>query len=546
MNSIFLRIYGGMLGVLVLVALLGVMTLHLANKVRGEQYREQLAHGTFTLMGDNLKQMDSIERTRALAVWERLLGIPLELETAEQAHLDGGARNRLSRGQVVVEQTGPHAARVFRQVEAGESDKPGSALLLTGEVQQISEQLARATIFLLLDELVRFSVDEQPIRLETLRLSKGFGFDMHLIKLEQADVDDDQRRRIDEGDTVMALGKGGDSIRVLSGVGETPWVLEIGPLYQFNPYPPELLILIAFLGLCLIGLVVYLLVRRLERRLRGLEAAATQIAQGSLETRVPAAGADSVGRLASAFNGMAEHLQRSLTIQRELVRAVSHELRTPVARLRFGLEMIGDASTPEARHKYMIGMDNDIQDLDKLVDEMLTYARLEQGSPTLNFQRIDLDALISQVITELAPLRANVRVSRGQCISVSEEAPDVQQAWVEAEPRYLHRALQNLVSNAMRHAESEVRIGFQLSQEHCRIDVEDDGLGVPESAWERIFTPFMRLDDSRTRASGGHGLGLSIVRRIVHWHGGRALIGRSEALGGACFSLTWPRQQRGV
>ncbi|MFK3974637.1 ATP-binding protein [Pseudomonas sp. NPDC087358] len=543
MNSIFLRIYGGMLGVLVLVALLGVLTLHLANKVRSEQYREHLAHGTFTLMADNLKPMDSIERTRSLAVWERLLGIPLTLETAEQAHLDGGSRNRLSRGQVVVEQTGPHAARVFREVEPNLSGKPGSALLLTGEVQQISEQLARATIFLLLDELVRFPVDEQPIRLETLRLSKGFGFDMHLIRLEQVDVDDDQRRRIDEGDTVMALGKGGDSIRVLSGVGKTPWVLEIGPLYQMNPYPPELLILIACLGLCLIGLVVYLLVRRLEHRLRGLEAAATQIAQGSLDTRVPAAGADSVGRLASAFNGMAEHLQRSLTIQRELVRAVSHELRTPVARLRFGLEMIGDASTPEARHKYMVGMDNDIQDLDKLVDEMLTYARLEQGSPTLNFQRIDLDALINQVIAELAPLRANVRVSRGQCISVSDDACDAGQAWVEAEPRYLHRALQNLVSNAMRHAESEVRVGYQLSQDRCRIDVEDDGPGVPESAWERIFTPFMRLDDSRTRASGGHGLGLSIVRRIIHWHAGRALIGRSQQLGGACFSLAWPRRQ---
>ncbi|WP_110948972.1 ATP-binding protein [Pseudomonas bohemica] len=542
MNSIFLRIYGGMLGVLVLVALLGVLTLHLVNNVRGEQYREQLAHGTFTLMADNLKPLNGIERTRALAVWERLLGIPLALDTAEQAHLDSGARNRLSRGQVVVEQTGPHAAWVFREVEPNVSGKPGSAVLLTGEVQQISEQLARATIFLLLDELVRFPVDEQPIRLETLRLSKGFGFDMHLIKLEQADVDDDQRRRIEEGDTVMALGKGGDSIRVLSGVGKTPWVLEIGPLYQMNPYPPELLVLIAFLGLCLIGLVVYLLVRRLEHRLRGLEAAATQIAQGSLQTRVPETGADSVGRLASAFNGMAEHLQRSLTIQRELVRAVSHELRTPVARLRFGLEMIGDASTPEARHKYKVGMDNDIQDLDKLVDEMLTYARLEQGAPTLSFQRVDLDALIDQVIAELAPLRANVRVIRGQ-VSVSNEGSDDSEAWVEAEPRYLHRALQNLVSNAMRHAESEVRVGFQLGQERCRIDVEDDGPGVPESAWDRIFTPFMRLDDSRTRASGGHGLGLSIVRRIVHWHAGRALIGRSQALGGACFSLTWPRQQ---
>ncbi|WP_268800143.1 ATP-binding protein [Pseudomonas huanghezhanensis] len=547
MNSIFLRIYGGMLGVLVLVALLGVLTLHLVNSVRTEQYREHLAHGTFTLMADNLKPMGPIDRGRALAVWERLLGIPLKLETAEQAHLDGGSRNRLSRGHVVVEQTGPHAARVFRQVEEGAPGQSG-ALLLSGEVRQISEQLARATLYLLVDELVRSPVDEQPMHLEALRRSKGFGFDMHLVTLDQLDVDDDQRRRIAEGDTVMALGKGGDSIRVLSGVGKTPWVLELGPLYQMNPYPPQLLILIALLGLCFIGLVVYLLVRRLERRLLGLEAAATQIAQGSLDTRVPSAGSDSVGRLATAFNGMAEHLQRALTIQREMVRAVSHELRTPVARLRFGLEMIGDAATPEARQKYMAGMDNDIQDLDKLVDEMLTYARLEQGSPTLNFQRVDLEGLIHQVIEELAPLRADVRVSFGESLKGMplEGECEGDQRWVHAEPRYLHRALQNLVSNAIRHAESEVCISYQLVQERCRIDVEDDGPGVPESAWERIFTPFMRLDDSRTRASGGHGLGLSIVRRIIYWHDGRALIGRSERLGGACFSLTWPRRQDGA
>jgi two-component system sensor histidine kinase RstB len=191
----------------------------------------------------------------------------------------------------------------------------------------------------------------------------------------------------------------------------------------------------------------------------------------------------------------------------------------------------------------MVGMDNDIQDLDKLVDEMLTYARLEQGAPTLDFQRIDLNALVDQVITELAPLRPLIRVRRGQCVDALQHSAADDGPWVEAEPRYLHRAVQNLLSNAMRHAESQVSIGYQLSEDHCRIDVEDDGPGVPESAWERIFTPFMRLDDSRTRASGGHGLGLSIVRRIIHWHPGRALIGRSQSLGGACFSLTWPRRQ---
>jgi len=530
MNSIFLRIYGGMCAVLVLVAVLGVLSLHLLNEVRAGQYRERLAHGTFTLMADNLARMNSVERTRALALWERLLGIPLNVQSSAEAHLDGSQRTRLQRGQVLVEHLGPHQARVISQLQ-------GRDLVLTGEVQQISEQLARATIYLLVDELVRYPVAEQARRLAELKQSKGFGFDLRLLAQSEADMDDDQRRRVDEGDTVMALGKDGDSIRVFAGIAGTPWVLEIGPLYQMNPYPPQLLVLIAVLGLSLIGLVVYLLVRQLERRLSQVERAATQIAEGSLDTRVVADGADSVGRLAEAFNGMAEHLQRSLTIQRELVRAVSHELRTPVARLRFGLEMIASASTEQAREKHLAGMDNDIQDLDKLVDEMLMYARLEQGAPALHFQRVDLDALLDQVIAELAPLRREVQVVRGVSQAGGEGA------WVEAEPRYLHRALQNLVSNAMRHAESQVCLSYQLGLQRCRIDVEDDGPGVPESAWDRIFTPFTRLDDSRTRSSGGHGLGLSIVRRIIYWHNGRALIGQSQRLGGACFSLSWPREQ---
>jgi two-component system sensor histidine kinase RstB len=95
----------------------------------------------------------------------------------------------------------------------------------------------------------------------------------------------------------------------------------------------------------------------------------------------------------------------------------------------------------------------------------------------------------------------------------------------------------------MRHAESRVRLSYSIDLERCRVDVEDDGPGVPEEAWEHIFTPFLRLDDSRTRASGGHGLGLSIVRRIIYWHAGRAHVGRSTSLGGAQFSLVWPRRQ---
>ena len=531
MNSIFLRIYGGMLGVLVLVALLGTSGLHLLNQYRADDHRERLASGTFRLMAHNMSSMTPIERRQAANLWGRLLGIPLRVRTLDDVSLERRLEARLLRGQVLVEQIRPQSTTVFSLVSAKDR------LVLTGEVEQLSEQLARATIYLLIDELIRYPEAEQPRRLAELKQARGFGFDLELLTRDSANLDDDQRRRLDEGDTVMALARGGDAVRVFAAIAGTGWIMQLGPLYQMNPYPPQLLVLIGLLGLSLIGLTVYLLVRQLEQRLSVLEGAATRIAAGNLETRVPDVGTDSVGRLAAAFNGMARHLQRLLAVQREMVSAVAHELRTPVARLRFGLEMSAEAQTDEARRKYLEGMDGDIDDLDALVDEMLVYSRLERGSPTLHFQQVDLGALVDQVIGELAPLRADVGVSRGECITAADGS-----CWAEAEPQYLRRALSNLITNAMRHAERQVQVSFAIDGQTVRLEVDDDGPGVPEADWEKVFTPFLRLDDSRTRASGGHGLGLSIVRRIIYWHGGRSQLGHSD-LGGARFSLLWPRRR---
>ncbi len=531
MNSIFLRIYGGMLGVLVLVALLGTSGLHLLNQYRADDHRERLASGTFRLMAHNMSSMTPIERRQAANLWGRLLGIPLRVRTLDDVSLERRLEARLLRGQVLVEQIRPQSTTVFSLVSAKDR------LVLTGEVEQLSEQLARATIYLLIDELIRYPEAEQPQRLAELKKARGFGFDLELLTRDSANLDDDQRRRLDEGDTVMALARGGDAVRVFAAIAGTGWIMQLGPLYQMNPYPPQLLVLIGLLGLSLIGLTVYLLVRQLEQRLSVLEGAATRIAAGNLETRVPDVGTDSVGRLAAVFNGMARHLQRLLAVQREMVSAVAHELRTPVARLRFGLEMSAEAQTDEARRKYLEGMDGDIDDLDALVDEMLVYSRLERGAPTLHFQQVDLGALVDQVIGELAPLRADVGVSRGECITAADGS-----CWAEAEPQYLRRALSNLITNAMRHAESQVQVSFAIDGQTVRLEVDDDGPGVPEADWEKVFTPFLRLDDSRTRASGGHGLGLSIVRRIIYWHGGRSQLGHSD-LGGARFSLLWPRRR---
>ena len=294
---------------------------------------------------------------------------------------------------------------------------------------------------------------------------------------------------------------------------------------------------IGLLALVMIGLFVYLLVRQLEQRLMTLESAAVNISNGNLDYRVEMDSQDSIGRLARAFNEMAGHLQRLMRIQRETLGAVSHELRTPVARLRFGLEMLETAGAAQDRKRFIDGMDGDLSELDRLVDEILTYARLEQGAPAIVMKGTNVPRMVEQVIAELEPLNAAVELSH------------VDQSWglgrhIDAEPRYLQRAITNLISNGMRHANSQVRITTRIQHGMCLVSVEDDGPGIPEAYREKIFSPFMRMDLSRTRASGGYGLGLSIVRRVMFWHGGRARAASSQALGGACFMIEWPLRRR--
>nr|WP_306671332.1 ATP-binding protein [Endozoicomonas sp. SESOKO2] len=275
----------------------------------------------------------------------------------------------------------------------------------------------------------------------------------------------------------------------------------------------------------------------MEKRLRKLERAATRFSRGDFDVRVSLHGADSIGRLAQAFNAMAGHIQRLLSLQKEMIRGVSHELRTPVARLRFGLDLVADARTSEERDHQLEGMDKDIQELDNLVDEILTYANLEQGAPEVRFKRQDVDKIIGQVVSEHKRLQDRVAIEHVPCNILDPRR------FADIDRRYMHRAIQNLVGNACRYADSKLEVRFSATQDTCRVDVDDDGPGIPEDQWDRVFSAFSRLDDSRTRKSGGYGLGLSIVRRIMYWHNGRAMVSHSP-LGGARFSLVLPRKQR--
>jgi len=284
-----------------------------------------------------------------------------------------------------------------------------------------------------------------------------------------------------------------------------------------------------------LSLGVYGLILPLERKIRQVRYALNRMKSGDLSLRVPIEGSDEMANLASSYNNMSDHIQRLIEAQRELMRAVSHELRTPVARIRFGTEMLAEEDDYNHRMHQVDMIDKDIEALNTLIDEIMTYAKLEQGTPSLDFDEITLFDVLDQVAVETEALKTQKEIEL--------VAPPLY-VKVDAERRYLHRVVQNLVGNAVRYCDNKVRItGGIHSDGMAFVCVEDDGAGIPEQDRQRVFEAFARLDDSRTRASGGYGLGLSIVSRIAYWFGGEIKVDESPSLGGARFIMTWPAKR---
>ncbi len=528
MSSIFLRIYGGLLFSLVLVSVLSGIVVTIANGVRMAEYREDMARGTFRLVSEVLTSMPDEQRRQWLGEWGHKLSIPFSMVPVEHSEFSRKEVEQLSQGLVDVQMLSEKSAVITSWID--------DQWLLQGRVAEISEQMASGTIVFLRHLLSSYPPDE---RIEVLakRSEASLSFPVSIAQSSGMHLTPLQQSQLQQGSVVTVLSARDESLQLYAQMKDSDQVLHLGPLKLLNLYPFKLILTLGLFVLISLSLAIYILVRGMEKRLRKLERAATRFSRGDFDVRVNVGGADSIGRLAMAFNAMADHIQRLLSLQKEMIRGVSHELRTPVARLRFGLDLVADAKTQEEREAQLEGMDQDIQELDHLVDEFLTYANLEQGAPTISLKRNDVDRVVAQVVGEHLRLQNRVEIEHIPCNVLNPRR------FVEIDRRYIHRAIQNLVGNACRYADSKVQVRFSSTQDTCRIDVDDDGPGIPEEQWERVFSAFSRLDDSRTRKSGGYGLGLSIVRRIMYWHGGRALVSHSP-LGGARFSLVWPRKQQ--
>ena len=531
-QSIFLRIYAGLLLICLLVALFAQLLITTINAERVQTYREDMASAAFYLIDSGLsRQVTAQERNFWLSDVSTLFDTKFEIEPTSKADFKTSEINRLNKQQAVVRFNGDtNTAEIYHKV-SGENN------VLHVSVNKLNEQQIKGVGVLLLDDLSYYrTLAEKQQRLQ--QIQKFFPFKLTLQSVNKLQLDTDQKARLYRKDIVIMFRDNtsveNSSIRVLAPTELQDTVVDLGPIPLFNWFPLNLIISITLISMFLISLGVYALIFPLERKLQLIQSGITKVREGKLNTKVKVVGEDEIAHLAATFNSMTEHIRRLIESQRELTRAVSHELRTPVARIRFAVDMLADTDDYDDRMSQRDYIDQDIESLNGLIDEILTYAKLEEGSPKMDWEDVDLQELVSQIARETNALGKPVTVKVGK----------VQKgAFAQADRRYLHRVLQNLAGNATRYAESTIIISAGLEKNEAFISVEDDGQGIPEKDREKVFIPFARLDDSRTRASGGYGLGLSIVSRIAFWFNGRMSVDESPTLGGARFIMKWPKSQ---
>ncbi|SFX77246.1 ATP-binding protein [Marinospirillum alkaliphilum] len=530
LGNFFLRVYLGTFGALVGTLLLSVLLVNLANQVRQEAFHEAQLSGLFNTLTEEFSRLTPGHEAEWLNDINQTLGIQVNQLHLSNENFNRRESNRLKERRLLLRPGADGSLEVFFPTD--------TETLLSTQLWRVTEQQASASIYLLLRELQRTPTELRDARLR--QLNEHFAYPLELLTQLPVETDQLQQRRLERGEQVVLFSDAPRHLLSYIQLGDNSW-LRVGPVDLFNPYPLPLLMAILLLSLLMLAVSIWWFLRGLESRLRSLERASSQLAAGNLQARVPLSGKDFVSKLAITFNRMAEQVQRLLRTQQEMIHAVSHELRTPVARIRFGLQMIEDLSEDGSPHEAIVyqvqGIDRDIDELDTLIDEILTYARLGQEKLQLQFMTQDVSGLLEEVLSGFQRTHPSLKLSL-QIENPANFSPEA-----DLEGRYFQRAIQNLVGNAVRYAHQQIRITCYLESDTFRVDVEDDGPGIPEEDWQRVFMPFSRLDDSRTRSSGGYGLGLSIVQRIIYWHRGSALVDRSPDLQGARFSLIFPRQQ---
>lgn len=303
---------------------------------------------------------------------------------------------------------------------------------------------------------------------------------------------------------------------------------------RFGFWFPRLLVLFVTSGVA-----CFVLARYLTAPIVRLRAATQQFAGGELQARAKVGGGrkDEIALLVNDFNSMAERISTLINAQRRLITDISHELRSPLARLSIAVGLLRKKTGPEAT-PMLDRVETETDRLDQMIGELLALSSAESGQERIPNTEINFGDLVTEIADdadyEAKGRGCHVRLTvRDECV-------------LSGIPDLLHRAVENVVRNAVRYTSPATSVDMTLQAETdaggqpvAVLRVRDHGPGVPEAETRNIFRPFFRLADARDRQSGGTGLGLAISERAVALHGGQITAGNA-APGGLIVELRIP------
>ncbi|MGC9459712.1 ATP-binding protein [Vibrio genomosp. F10] len=283
--------------------------------------------------------------------------------------------------------------------------------------------------------------------------------------------------------------------------------------------------LLSFLGIVILCIAVFIFcyVYQHKKQVRKLSKVYKAYGKGLFSVRADTSTAAPYSLLANTFNQMASQIEALLQEQRTLVYGVSHDLRTPIARLRFALDMSRGCQTVEQYQDKLQDMDLDLDELDSLVNEWLFYAQMGSQPALIDRENLQLSELLSNTVNKVKVLYPSI-----------ESSLDLQSGWIDGDTQLLNRCFENLIINAFKFADSQIKISLINRNQQRVVLIEDDGSGIKKESQEQIMQPFVKLDSSRSNE--GFGLGLAIVKSILDKHHAQLTI-KDSSLGGACFMV---------
>jgi signal transduction histidine kinase len=284
------------------------------------------------------------------------------------------------------------------------------------------------------------------------------------------------------------------------------------------------LLVLMFVLLSAILAAAFLAIRYILRPVKWMNTGVRQVGQGNLKHRVPLKSADELRDLAAAFNDMTARIDDMLQSKDRLLLDISHELRTPITRMKVALEFL-----PESRARK--SLQADIIEMEKMVTGILETARLRHKYAELKKQPTDLVALLKQAAAAFE--------NRPPGIETVDLPAELR---LPVDPRQIKTVFDNVLSNAVKYCEpgsDPVKITLERRASEAIVRIEDHGIGIPQEELAHIFEPFYRVDRSRSKETGGYGLGLSLCRTIMEAHGGKIEV-QSRLKEGTTLALFFP------